>query len=47
MQAKHPDFAVQVLHLTEHNFYELHTYVLWLMSFSGEMIIYAFFLGFF
>ena len=25
-----------------HDFYELHTDVLWLTSFSGEMIIYAF-----
>ena len=47
MQAEHPDFTVQVLHLTEHDFYELHTYVLRLMSFSGKMVIYAFFLGFF
>ena len=25
---KHPCFAMQVLHLTEHDFYELHTDVL-------------------
>ena len=43
---EHPYFAVQVLHLTEHDFYELHTDVLCLMSFSGEMVIYVFLLGF-
>ena len=37
---------MQVLHLTEHGFYELHIDVLWLMSFYGEMVIYVFFLGF-
>ena len=40
-------FAVKVLHLIEHGFYELHTDVLWLMSFSGEMVIYVFLLEFF
>ena len=25
---EHPYFAMQVLHLTEHGFYKLHTYVL-------------------
>ena len=39
--------VVQVLHLIEHSFYELHTYVLLLTSFSGEMVIYAFLVGFF
>ena len=43
---EHPYFAMQVLHLTEHGFYKLHTYVLWLTSFSSEMVIYAFHLGF-
>ena len=43
---KHPYFTVQVLHLTKHGFYELHTDVLWLMSFSGKMVIYVFFLVF-
>ena len=38
---------MQVLHLTEHDFYELHIDILWLMSFSSEMVIYAFLLGFF
>ena len=33
---------MQVLYLTEHGFYELHADVLWLTSFSDEMIIYAF-----
>ena len=47
MKAKHLLFIVQVLHLTEHGFYELHTDVVWLASFSGEMIVYAFLLGFF
>ena len=37
---------MQVLHFIEHSFYELHTDVLWLMSFSGEIVIYAFLLGF-
>ena len=32
----------EVLHLTEHGFYELHIDVVWLTSFSGEMVIYAF-----
>ena len=45
--AKHLVLAVQVLHLIEHYFYELHTDVLWLMSFSGKMVIYSFLLGFF
>ena len=36
-------FAMQVLHLTKHCFYELHTNV----SFSGEMVIYIFLLEFF
>ena len=44
---EHPYFVVQVLHLTKHSFYELHTDVLRLTSFSGEMVIYAFLLGFF
>ena len=35
-----------MLHLTEHSFYELHTDILWLTSFSGEMFIYVFFLEF-
>ena len=35
-----------MLHFTEHCFNELHTDVLWLTSFSGEMVIYAFLLGF-
>ena len=39
-------FVVQVLHLTKYGFYELHIDVLWLTSFSGEMVIYAFFLEF-
>ena len=43
---EHPYFVVQVLHFIEHDFYELHTDVLWLMSFSGEMVIYVFLLGF-
>ena len=39
--------AMQVLHLSEHNFYNLHTCVHdWRSSNSGEMIIYAFLLGF-
>ena len=38
---------MQVLHFTELGFYELNTYVLWLTSFSGKMIIYAFLLEFF
>ena len=42
MLAKHVFLTVQVLYLTEHGFYELHTDVLWLTSFSGEMIIYVF-----
>ena len=46
MKAKHLIFAMQGLHLIEHGFYELHTDV-WLTSFSGEMIIYVFLLGFF
>ena len=46
MKAKHLLFIVQVLHLTEHGFYELHTDVEWLTSFSSEMVIYAFLLGF-
>ena len=35
-----------MLHLTEHDFYELHIDVLCLRSFSGEMVIYAFLLEF-
>ena len=35
-----------MLHLTKHSFYELHTNIIWLTSFSGEMVIYAFLLGF-
>ena len=38
---------MQVLDLTKHSFYELHIDVLWLTSFSSEIVIYAFFLGFF
>ena len=34
---EHPYFDMQVLHLTKHSFYELHTNVLWLMSFSSEI----------
>ena len=37
---------MQVLHLTKHGFYELQIDVLWLTSFSGEMVIYAILLGF-
>ena len=37
---------MQVLHLTEHNFYKLHKDVLWLTSFSGELVIYDFLLEF-
>ena len=37
---------MQVLHLTEHDFYDLHTYVIWLTSFTGKMVIYAFLLRF-
>ena len=47
MLAKHLFFAMQVLHLTEHDFYELHTDVSWLTSFSGQMVINAFLLGFY
>ena len=47
MKAKHLFFIVQVLHLTAHVFYELHIDVVWLASFSSEMVIYAFLLGFF
>ena len=47
MYDEYPDFVVQVLHLIEHSFYELHIDVLRLISFSGEMVIYAFLLGFF
>ena len=47
MLVEHLFLAVQVPHLIEHGFYEMHTDVLWLTSFSGEMVIYAFFLGFF
>ena len=47
MLFKHLILVVQVLHLTEHGFYELHTDVEWLTIFSGEMVIYAFLLGFF
>ena len=47
MKAKHLVFAVQVLHPIEHGFYELHIGVVWLTSFSGEMVIFAFLLGFF
>ena len=46
MLAKHLVFAVQVLHFTEYDFYELHADVLWLTSFNGEMVIYAFLLWF-
>ena len=46
MKAIYLVFAMQVLHLTKHGFYELHTDV-WLTSFSDEMVIYAFLLGFF
>ena len=38
---------MQVLHLIKHGFYELHIDVLWLNSFSSEMVIYAFLLGFY
>ena len=37
---------MQVLYFTEHSFYKLHTDVLWLMNFSGEMVIYDFLLEF-
>ena len=46
MKVKHFFFVMQVLHLTEHGFYEMHTNIVWLTSFSGEMIIYDFLLGF-
>ena len=36
-----------MLHLIKHGFYELHTDVLWLTSFSGEMVVDAILLGFF
>ena len=35
-----------IIHHNKHGFYESHTDVLWLMSFSGEMIIHVFLLGF-
>ena len=38
---------MQVLHFTEHGLHELHTDVVWLTSFSGEMDIYVFLLEFF
>ena len=38
---------MQVLYLTKHGFYELHKDVLWLTSFSSEMVMYVFLLGFF
>ena len=38
---------MQVLHLTEHDFYELHTNAWWLTSFSGDMVIFVFLLRFF
>ena len=47
MLAKHLVLAMQFLNLTEHGFYEMHIDVLWLTSFSSEMVIYVFFLGFF
>ena len=47
MKAKHLVFAVQVLYLIEHGFYELHIDVVWLTSFSDEMVIYVFLLGVF
>ena len=37
---------MQVLHLTKHGFYELYIDILWFISFSGEMVIYAFLLEF-
>ena len=46
MKVKYFVFVMQVLHLTEHGFYEMHTNIVWLTSFSGEMIIYDFLLGF-
>ena len=46
MLAKYLIIAVQVLHLTEHGFYDMHTDV-WLTSFSSKMFIYAFLLWFF
>ena len=46
MKVKHFVFVMQVLHLTEHDFYEMHTNIVWLTSFSGETIIYDFLLGF-
>ena len=47
MKAKHLVFAMQVLYLTKHGFYELYTDVVGLTSFSGEMVIYAFLFGIF
>ena len=46
MLAKYLILAVQVLYLTEHGFYDMHTDV-WLTSFSSKMVIYTFLLGFF
>ena len=46
MLAKYLILAVQVLYLIEHDFCELHTDVMWLTSFSGEIVIYAFLLEF-